>query len=97
MTEHTPGPWQRYRRASTHSYNIGSENVIVARLVGTGPESDANAELIAAAPEMAARIRKYEMFLMRISSCTEDTPFQREATDLLAERHGFGMQRPGDA
>lgn len=53
---HTPGPWMKTRKACTHSFKIESEQVLIARLVGTWDESEANATLIAAAPDLAEQL-----------------------------------------
>lgn len=53
MSAHTPAPWMFMRNATTHSFRIESETLLIARMVGTGDESDANAKLIAAAPDLA--------------------------------------------
>ena len=66
MTErHTPGPWSLGNAANCgDGYAVCSGAFVVARVVGNGypigrghaPDSDANARLIAAAPELLAAL-----------------------------------------
>lgn len=50
---HTPGPWTVMQPASTSGWGlcVGSETRITAR-IPSGPEREANALLIAAAPDL---------------------------------------------
>lgn len=63
--KHTSGPWMFVRNAVTHSYRIENEYHTVARIVGTGPTPDANAKLIAAAPDMAEALLKVRTDMLR--------------------------------
>jgi hypothetical protein len=60
MSAHTPGPWKVDQQRRAHGYNVAvfSGDIAVADVPGIGkdpandPEADANARLIAAAPEL---------------------------------------------
>lgn len=50
------------RNAVTHSFRIESETLLIARMVGTWEESEANANLIIAAPAMEAALRSIQQW-----------------------------------
>jgi len=60
MSKHTPGPWsveclgEEYFLNTNHLYGVGSQvgTRRVAKVEGLGDESEANARLIAAAPDL---------------------------------------------
>ena len=54
MSGHTPGPWESVEPGTIISRAISPTGTVVCRLVNYGKESEANANLIAAAPETAA-------------------------------------------
>jgi hypothetical protein len=63
--QHTPGPWT-HQADSTFS-TLGDRRLVGANLIspgivfgGLGPETDANARLIAAAPELLAALKLAE-------------------------------------
>lgn len=66
MTEHTPGPWQSMRSKAPHDgeydYAIGAEGApVLAEAFGRTadggrPPAEANARLIAAAPDLLAQL-----------------------------------------
>jgi hypothetical protein len=67
-TAHTPGPWRQGNGYYWgEGYAICGDHGIVAGVVGKGypcglgrhPESDANARLIAAAPELLAALERF--------------------------------------
>lgn len=61
MTKHTPGPWQVDK-----TYGLimaGNEIEIAACHAGRGADAEANARLIAAAPEMLDALEKIESCL----------------------------------
>jgi len=62
-TKHTPGPWTLIGK---HGTAIWAGDAIVAQVTGARafhPIARANAELIASAPDMAARIERLEAAL----------------------------------
>lgn len=74
MNKHTPGPWS----VETHegdifivdaSGNTGVSKVYSRRKDGTG---DANALIIAAAPEMFEALKAWETFMNISDGCDED-------------------------
>ena len=60
MAEHTPGPWAHYDdRDTTQRHEIAATGKTVARIYCTNgheEEDDANARLIAAAPELLSAL-----------------------------------------
>lgn len=61
-TAHTPGPWKAVPYPHTGQFNIsalGGELIVYSHLgaVGNGPAAEANACLIAAAPELLEALR----------------------------------------
>jgi hypothetical protein len=50
-TKYTPGPWS-FEDESPHINKVRSQGDIIAQVIGDSPEADANARLIAAAPDM---------------------------------------------
>jgi hypothetical protein len=66
MTHHAPGPWELGNAVGAgRNYTVCAGPVVIARISGNGypigkgsaPESDANARLIAAAPDLLAACR----------------------------------------
>lgn len=64
MSPHTPGPWQAQRRAgSDYGYEVVADRkrrIIAETICG---EHDANAHLIAAAPELLEALKACKDFL----------------------------------
>lgn len=54
MSKFTPGPWGVWRAAAIHSFTIQGLHRKVARIIGNDVEGDANARLIASAPDLLA-------------------------------------------
>lgn len=92
---HTPGPWQQGdSAASGKGYAICSGPFVVATVNGTGypigkgssPESDANARLIAAAPDLLALVAE-GADLCAYEEPDEDTvaEFRQRCKDALAK------------
>ena len=51
-TKHTPGPWETTRQSGiTYIWQAGTENAIAKVYADVNEDSEANARLIAAAPE----------------------------------------------
>lgn len=85
MTTHTPGPWTNERSGNywsilgpdrnLHGYGITSSPV--ASIVQTSPEAQANARLIAAAPELLAVVR------YALAHCNPTTGREREWDDMV--------------
>jgi hypothetical protein len=70
-TKHTPGPWTDDGHDGRDSLIIHSQWGEVARVGANGDTSqrDANARLIAAAPELLAALKRAEEELNRMQSC----------------------------
>jgi hypothetical protein len=77
--KHTPGPWEY--DSQPHHIRIESENTIICYIIGDSVSSrlnsqniiDANATLIAAAPEMLdALIAQYRYNQWKCTHCMED-------------------------
>jgi len=67
MNKHTPGPWRVNHadndpRTRLRVYTNGTES-LVADCDGATPDSKANARLIAAAPELLARLELAQRYL----------------------------------
>ena len=63
---HTPGPWERFDR-EIHCRPIEGSlaKLIVAKVAGDDDESEANARLIAASPELVELAWQYRSDLLR--------------------------------
>lgn len=62
MSGHTPGPWDWLARGANaggghHLYIIDATNRKIAALWGKAEEKEANAQLVAAAPDMLAALK----------------------------------------
>lgn len=101
MTEHskhTPGPWKvhPYRNVSVGPYNkgidVGPYGRAVARVIGAfeeqhaGPEAEANARLIAAAPEMLRVLKVVESFMDAVGPAYRDD--LQQVRDVIAKAEG---------
>jgi hypothetical protein len=76
---HTPGPWtQGNAHGCGNGYAICAGACVVARVngggypvgIGRAPESDANARLIAAAPDLLAALRNYQLLVTYLQRTT---------------------------
>lgn len=96
---HTPGPWavQRDYVSAEHQvikgYLIYNDVLCVARLSTVNPCAEANARLIAAAPEMLASIHDLLDVLSDVAPCTPgcgqgEPCVVHDARDLLARIEG---------
>lgn len=57
MSKHTPGPWRSFERGVTfHYWVVKVANRVIAKI--TGEDQEANARLIAAAPELLEALEK---------------------------------------
>jgi hypothetical protein len=70
MSTHTPGPWKRQFAAGAHVIRANGTSRSLAQVLHDGPEDEANAALIAAAPEMYAAL----VGLMRASGSLTGNP-----------------------
>jgi hypothetical protein len=65
MSKHTPGPWKIFgaRAENGTSQEIHAESKFIARVFmnGNPMEREANARLIAAAPDLLAALQKYSL------------------------------------
>jgi hypothetical protein len=65
-TQHTPGTWTACPGRARERYNIettstGNDCEPIATLIG--PDREANAKLVAAAPELLAALKKWDKFM----------------------------------
>jgi len=70
---HTPGPWLAYPSQEPMQTNIGQPGNIIGHAIAFGDtqgEADANAALIAAAPDMLAALIKAEKELTGFQAMT---------------------------
>ena len=58
MSAHTPGPWRANYRRIEHGPVVAGDGFLVATVSLDAPEHEANARLIAAAPEMVVLLRE---------------------------------------
>lgn len=56
-TQHTPGPWGAYNLSKGNLVVETRTGILVANISGDCPEVEANASLIAAAPELLAALK----------------------------------------
>ena len=95
MSEHTPGPWTPWNnngysiwRITAAKCRAESASRTIAEVVGDSAETEANARLIAAAPEMFELLRKI------LSSMNDDTDphwvygYTSEIIEMLAKIEG---------
>lgn len=60
--KHTPGPWHHFKSEYTGEFCIGSQTLpILARTHNYPEQSEANAQLIAAAPELLEACKALQM------------------------------------
>lgn len=65
-TKFTPGPWVAVNSLNNNTTRVKAKNFgFVAEIIEFGKETDANAHLISAAPEMYALIKKIDAHLVR--------------------------------
>lgn len=86
--KHTQGPWQVSNWYSTSGQSCGISNGIlgVAAVYGTGrTEAEANARLVASAPELVAAVRA---LLTYFSTKTDDAPCVVAARAAVAKALG---------
>jgi hypothetical protein len=88
-TKHTPGPWAKY--GSVIRSLSGSERK-VAEVRVLDDEGQANAKLIAAAPDLLAALQKLHVSLSELNDCgdagrmvEEDVETARAAISLVLE------------
>jgi hypothetical protein len=83
MSDHTPGPWEvgQYGNSFIVTAKANSYDVAVVRNIGN-EDNEANARLIAAAPELLAALQRY----MEVCPADEDTTaaFQEAANNARA-------------
>ncbi len=56
-TNHTPGPWRRYGRRIEYGPMVAGDGFLVATISRDPKESEGNARLIAAAPELLSSLK----------------------------------------
>jgi hypothetical protein len=80
MTQHTPGPWRVGKDGNIH------ETFLLAELRGIYTEKEANARLIAAAPELLAALRECALLAeygtTGLGKCKSDALSAEKATAL---------------
>lgn len=89
--KHTPGPWKATETGGIFSPEPHSSHVASVNQYPNGAESDANARLIAAAPELLAALKSCADFMQawannpkhvtqnRINAFNEQAKFARDA------------------
>jgi DNA-binding helix-hairpin-helix protein with protein kinase domain len=73
MSGHTPGPWMLSRGAQADAFAVEAASRTVAH-VKHAPESGANADLIAAAPDLLAALLDVETVMARAIYPKPDAP-----------------------
>lgn len=63
MSKHTPGPWTACNNNGYSIWRITSVSRTVAEVVGDSAETEANAHLIAVAPEMLELLRDVRRYV----------------------------------
>ncbi len=70
--KHTPGPWEANNGEGYSIWSIyAPSRSAIARVIGDGAETDANANLIAAAPELLEKCKKVRSWLLRLAENSE--------------------------
>jgi len=68
MSEHIPGPWYVSKHGSDRCSvfkDYGDERELIANAIDTWEEAEANAQLIAAAPELLEAAEELQLLLER--------------------------------
>jgi len=85
MSKHTPGPWVVVRRRDHGDHVIQSDSDTVAVVWDEGGSPDADARLIAAAPDMLAAL---ELLLANVLAGDEGGYSKREHAAAIAAAEG---------
>lgn len=93
MSNHTPGPWTACNnngysiwRVSAPKYRAESASRTIAEVVGDSAETEANARLIAAAPEMLELIERAGEIMIELESLA-DRAFTNDASAQKSQWH----------
>ena len=88
-TSYTPGPWEVFKTHTGHYVLDSAEQAVVCQ-VEWCLEDEANARLIAAAPELLAVLKR---LCEEFGACCDGTPSDwtewREARDTIAKAEGM--------
>lgn len=93
MSKHTPGPWGHktwdVNKDGEFNYTVEKDDKSICEIVGTGEQAEANARLIAAAPELleALKVCSAELF----AQCADHPRamlFVKEARAAIAKAEG---------
>ena len=91
---HTPGPWRIHSKDPAFAYIEGNDALdgktgIVARVLLTGDDfSEANANLIAAAPELLEALRHAETALIVTAGLTDES-----GTKIIKDGYGYELKQ----
>lgn len=85
MDEHTPGPWNVDDNEGYGATMIHGDQKLLAQIVGDSAEAEANARLIAAAPDMLAMLRRAEFILDDLDGARA---FHSDVRTLIAKATG---------
>jgi hypothetical protein len=90
-SEHVPGPWQTevftsppYRYSESGTWIYGANGIHVATVQTNLEATDADARLIAAAPDLFAMVRRFAIGDMRLPHTEYEMALRAEARALLA-------------
>lgn len=81
MSNHTPGPWTACNNDGYSIWRITSSERTIAEVVGDSAETEMNAHLIAAAPEMLELLAE---LVMKASAAEEFWKLLRSNDELIA-------------
>ena len=93
MSEHTPGPWRAYLLADSTSWFVNSgpstqRNEVEIQLPAHWASAEANARLIAAAPDMLAALERALDCLTTESPFASGSPLDGEIRAAIAKARG---------
>lgn len=83
---HTPGPWEALNRGYKHHVTSQDAGAFYAEICG--PHHEANARLIAAAPDLLAALQICAKELRKISSNVLMNPAYQKARAAIAKAEG---------
>lgn len=75
MSKHTPGPWGHktwdINKDGEFNYTVEKDDKSICEIVGTGEQAEANARLIAAAPDLYETLCRMSYIFMQIVEAVE--------------------------
>ncbi|MFM5431434.1 hypothetical protein ACET9P_11135 [Aeromonas veronii] len=103
MSKHTPGPWERSKKTDGNWWHIGAGNQAVAAVHAASKKRnepyasmfEANANLIAAAPELLAALEEAVETIEWMNGCS--SPARNEVEEAIREGRAAIAKAKGGA